>query len=75
MSTQERQVRTKGTWNNLLASICLNHVPTCLNRNREHQRDLHVSLPLGIYQIYIPAGIFDVWLKQDINRIHIPVCI
>ena len=39
-----------------------------LNYNREyikHQSDL--SLLLGIYQIYTPAGIFDVRLKQDIN--------
>ena len=44
------------------------YIPTRLNRNREyikHQRDL--SLPLGIYQIYTPTGVFDVWLKQDIN--------
>ena len=49
--------------------MCLYHVPTRLNRNREyikHQRDL--SLPPGIYQIYTPAGVFDVWLKQDINN-------
>ena len=31
----------------------------------KHYRNL--SLPPGIYQIYTPAGVFDVWLKQDIN--------
>ena len=67
MSTQQRQVHSMSGWNNLLTSMCLNRVPTRLNHNREyikHQRDL--SLPPGIYQIYTPAGIFDVWLKQDI---------
>ena len=40
--------------------------------NREyikHQR--YLSLPPGIYQIYTPASVFDVWVKQDL-KLYIP---